>query len=280
MPTNCEGCLRYVGVIVTSLSLVSSYAARAAAFSDDADSASIRRVVEETQRAGHQRHDLDKYMSLWATDAKIIGGRSEERGDYDTTLTRNQIEATRRLRFRAAPVKSMKLTFENTEVRVKENLATLGHQVTVSMSGYVEAVREVYCLRKTAGVWKAYENRWWPIKMGDADQPVEYTPEAWRALDQQVVEAKQLGNPEVHVQALMAAFRFGEALQAAEIWTGRSPKRADAWVARGTAAVLSGDADDARMSFKRALALDPQCNVPQYARDIGKTKSERREPKR
>lgn len=272
MSANYGGISRRLGAIMISLAFVSQ-SAFAAAPLDDADSTLIRRVVEQTQRAGHLRHDLDKYMSLWTADAKIIGGRSEERAAHDTTLSRKQIEATRGLRFRGAPVKGMKLAFENTKVEVRGDRATLTHQATFSANGYVEVVREVYRLRRTADGWKAYENRWWPVKMGDADHPVVYTRKTWRTLDQEVAETKQMDDPEAHFHALFAAFRFPEAFAATKLWTKRSPNNADAWAARGTAAVFSGNADDAKKSFKTALVLDPQCNVPPYARGIGKTKS-------
>jgi hypothetical protein len=45
---------------------------------DKDDAASVARLVQETQRAGFERHDFDKYMTLWADDAKIIVARSEK----------------------------------------------------------------------------------------------------------------------------------------------------------------------------------------------------------
>lgn len=233
------------------------------------EAALIRRMVRETQRAGHIQGDLRRYMSLWSSDARIIGGRSEKPGSYDTAMDRSQIEATRRLRFAAGPRSDMKVKYDDAKIEVMLNRATLTHRATITATGYIEVVREVYRLKKTDKGWKAYENRWWPVKMGRADSPVEYTKEAWQLLDKQVETAIRWGDPAGQVRAMMSAFRYAEALQAAKKWTSLSPERADAWLARGNAAVFSGDAGDAKTSFRKALALDPEIDAPAYARKIG-----------
>lgn len=60
---------------------------------EDSDRETIQKLVQDSQRAGHIKHDLDKYMSMWTDDAKIIIGRSEKAGPYDVTIPRKEFEA-------------------------------------------------------------------------------------------------------------------------------------------------------------------------------------------
>lgn len=266
--------LHRIGVIVV-LSLLVGFSPHVVVLGADGDeAASIRQLVQQSQRAGHLQHDLRKYMSLWSLDARIIVGRSEKPGPHDTAFDRSQIEAFRRLRFAAEPDSDMKVEFDEATVEITGNLATLTHRATYTATGYIEVVGEVYHLKKVGDTWRAYENRWWPIRMGRRDDPADYTKEVWRLLDQQAETAKRSSEPAEQVHALMSAFRFREAYQVAKKWTSASPERAEAWLARGMAAVYSGDARDARTSFRKALALDPEIEAPAYARTIGESISE------
>jgi hypothetical protein len=234
------------------------------AAADQDEAAAVARLVQETQRAGFERHDFDKYMTLWADDAKIIVARGEKPGRHDLTLSRAQIEATRRVLFRADPPKDVKMTFANVRPEVDGDSATVRYRTTIGIKDYVETVAEVFRLRKKDGHWQAVENRAWPIETRNGDETTRYNAETWQRLDGEV--AKHENEPPKLLPALMDAWRFIDAHAAAKKWTGQDKDKPEAWLWRGLGGMAAGDATDAMTSFDKALALDPKSVVPDYVR--------------
>jgi hypothetical protein len=229
---------------------------------DKDEAAAVARLVQETQRAGFERHEFDKYMTLWADDAKIIVARSEKPGRHDMTLSRAQIEATRRVMFRADPPKDSKMTFANVRPEVDGDSATVRYRSTIGSKEYVETVDEVFRLRKKDGRWQAFENRAWPIETRNGDETTKYNAETWQRLDAEA--AKHEKDPSKLLPALMDAWRFPDAHAAAKKWTGQEKDKSEAWLWRGLSGMAAGDATDALNSFDKVLALDPKAVVPDY----------------
>lgn len=230
----------------------------------DEEAAAVARLVQESQRAGFERHDFDKYLTLWADDAKVIVGRSEKPGAHDTTISRAQIEATRRVLFRAEPPKEVKLTFANVRPEIDGDQATVRYRSTLRTKETEETVDEIFRLRKKDGRWKAFENRAWPVEARYGDKTTKYNAETWQALDAEVKrQEKDLAK---RVPALLDAWRFAEAHATAKKWTEQAKDELDAWFYRGITAMAAGEAADGLASFDKVLAIDPKYPVPDYAR--------------
>jgi tetratricopeptide (TPR) repeat protein len=232
----------------------------------------ISRLVQESQRAGFERHDFDKYMAIWSDDAKIILGRSEKPDAHDTTYTRAQIAATRRTRFRADASKDFKLTFANVRPEIDGDQATLKYRSTYRTAEIVETLDEVFRLRKKDGNWKVFENRAWPVETHYGDKVTRYNAETWKALDTEVKKQEERSDLARQVGALFDAWRFKDAHALARKWTEQMKDEPNAWLFRGSAAMIAGDATDALASFDKALALDPNAEVPDYVRAAKKNK--------
>jgi hypothetical protein len=133
------------------------------------------------------------------------------------------------------------------------------------------------------GQWRVIEWRSWPIEERGEDYVFKLDAGQWKALDHRVEIVKTQGEL---VSALLNARRYREAHEKAKEWTQSEgmvqlkpnvpvrmeggAKRADAWVARGYTAILTGDAADAKAAFRKALALDGNATMPEYARAAAK----------
>ncbi|MEX0937675.1 MAG: hypothetical protein WDZ59_07420 [Pirellulales bacterium] len=232
--------------------------------SSSEDEGAVVELVQQSQRAGFQRHDFEKYIAAWDANGQIVGGRLAHPGKYDTKLSRAQIEATRRLRFRAAPPTELAMSFSNVASQIEGDRAEVRYRTTIEGNGAVEVVDELYRLRKVNGEWKITENRWWPVEMGRADSPTKLDEAVWQAMDAQIARLDQAGDLAAKARALFSAFRFTEAYATAKSLTGDSPDDAEAWILRGRTALFAGDAEDAVSSYQKALAIDPAANVPEF----------------
>ena len=231
-----------------------------------AEGEAIKSLVLEAQRAGFEKHDFKKYMTQWADDARIVFGRTEQPGKHETVYDRQQIEATRRLRFQGKP--RYKVAYRNVRVEVDgdgdEAILRLRSEATWTTGS--ETGDEVYRLRRTDDGWKVYENRYRLVRNQYGDEATNYDTKKWRELDAKIDVQRVFGNRRGVAFALYDAWRFREAHQAMKRQTAATDAAADDWVFRGAAAVMAGDAEDAKASFAKALSLDPEVRLPDYAR--------------
>jgi hypothetical protein len=239
------------------------------------DKEAILKLVQEAQRAGWLRHDIDAYMRQWAKDAKLVHGRSQRPSRYDVVFSYDKLKAVQALRFRGRPLSVRTISFSDAKVKVKVKgkgkgrgrTARLTMQVEQKVPGSFQKTRELYRLRKTKHGWRVDYKRTWPFETGfEGGTPVRYTPATWKNLDQMVKRVRAKKNPNLLARALLNAYRYTEAHLAMRRQTGKKGATAADWALRGVTAALAGDAKDAMKSFRRALALDPGIAVPGYAR--------------
>ena len=231
--------------------------------------------LQASQRAGFERHDLVAYLAVWAPEATLTVARGPAVGPYDRTLDHDQIVATRSERFFRPPQGTPKLRW--TEVRVAQpdadhlEIAWIAHSETLDGG---ERVAERFVLRRSRpgepGVFRVVSNRLWPLWLIDGRRlPVAFDAPTWAHLDRVAAEPACRGGP--CPSALLAAWRFEEAWQAAK----RQKIEVDAlivapqvlaerWALRGICAVVSGHVDDAEPSFRVALQLWPQIELPPW----------------
>jgi hypothetical protein len=236
---------------------------------DDSAGVALAKMIQESQKAGFEKHDLKAYLAIWSNNAKVIEGRTETPDKYDTVLTLEQVEATRRLRFAVPAPKDVKMEFKDVQTEVKGDRATVRYRATISQPRRAETADEVFRLRREAGEWKVYENRSWPVEGRGSDYIQTFDAGTWKALDDQ---AGRVATPGEKVGALAQGRRFAEAHAAAKEWTKAEGKFANTWVSRGLAAMAAGDTADAKASFAKALEIDPNANMPDYARAAAKAK--------
>ena len=227
------------------------------------DEAAIQQMVYESQEAGIVHHDLDAYMSIWAKDAEITGRRSSEAGPHDVTQTREMFSAVRKLKFRVKPTPGMRLRWVGPRVMVEGNRATLRVTARVVSPWGVEVVGERYDLVKSPARWKVVRNRWWMIEWTTDRDRFVFTPEIWKELDQAVETRKETVE---RVQGFVSAFRLKEAYALVQKLRETFPGDAELRVLEGNIAIRLGKADWALGCFKKALELDPEVAVPDYAK--------------
>jgi tetratricopeptide (TPR) repeat protein len=235
-----------------------------------AEGAELAKIVQASQQAGYEKHDLPAYLSIWADDARSISGRTEKPDKYDTVLTRAQVEAIARLRFAVPPPKGAKVEFKDVQTEVKRDEVTVRYRVSIRQPRRRETSDEIFRLQKKDGKWKVVEHRSWPVEYQGSDYILTYEATTWKAYDDRVGQVATLGEK---LAALIDGKRHAEAHAAAKEWTKEAAgKAANTWFTRGLTAMSAGDAADARASFKKALELDPEINMPEYARAAGKEK--------
>lgn len=215
----------------------------------------IVKTIEQAMRAGLQRHDLGAYMSLWADDATLVVARRETKGRYDLSLTRAQIEASRKVRFSVPPVTNFAIEFADADVKVEGDQATMTWLVATDVGGVDAKIAEHYELRKTATGWKVTLNRYWPVQHSRQGETTRYDTASWKRLDDAVAAAKQAGNGRKVLAALIAAWRFAEAHAQAKKVTAQPDATAADWQTRSAMAVQVGDGKDAAAA--RAKAVQP-----------------------
>jgi tetratricopeptide (TPR) repeat protein len=223
----------------------------------------IADMVQTSQVTGLCKGDRDAYMSIWADDAKLISGRREEPGKYDFTITRAAMETKpqdSRWQWRS-------MRYENTRVTVSGDKAEMRCRTFLSERYWISEADEVFLLRKTDDGWKVYENRCWPIALYTWFTKTKYMPATWKKLDEKADRLKKQGTSVALVKALGDAHRIKEAYDAAKALTEKESENVEAWVYRGYAAVSLGKHEEGIAAFQKALELDEDAPVPDYARE-------------
>lgn len=230
------------------------------------EAAEIAEMVQESQRGGYERHDVEAYMAIWAADAKLISARSSQPDKYDVEATRSQLEDVARLRFRAPAPADLKFQFDAVSVNITGDEAILEYRATVTTESSVDIGNEIYRLRKTSDGWKVYENRYWPTELRVDDQVFKYDATTWAERDDEVERTRKSNDRMALPFALMDARRYKECHTLAKQLTSESADDPETWIVRGNAALFVGDARDAETSFRRALDLDKNAHVPEFIR--------------
>src|ERR1043166_4483978 len=92
----------FIDVFVLTLTfLIGHSLGRAQGQATSSETDAITKLVQDSQRIGHERHDYAAFMGIWADDAKVICGRMSEPDKYDTVFSRDQIGERERIRFKA-----------------------------------------------------------------------------------------------------------------------------------------------------------------------------------
>jgi len=234
--------------------------------SGNQDEAMIQQMVYESQEAGINHHDYDAYMSIWAKEAKIVGGRGPVPGPYDTTLSREQFSILRRIQYSTKPSLDGRLVWTNPRVKVEGLRATLSVNVMVSVAGFRESVSERYLLEKRAEGWKVVQNRWWVLGWQVGADKFVYSAEEWKELDRVVEEERVRGESLELVRAFTSAFRLTEAWDLLDRLCLSTPRDAGVWMERGFLGMRIGKGKDALSSFQKARDLDPSVSLPKYVK--------------
>jgi len=255
------------------LALISLFGSSSALLARADDAQDIQDLVFGCTRAGFERKDVTEFMKPWTDDAKIIEGREEKPGKYDHVITRKQLEGMVRLMFSVpGPEGGYKVTFESPRVEIDGDKAELRVMTIVKWDEEgenMERLSEIYLLRRTAGGWRVYENRFWMVESKRGDETIDYDASGWKALDAKVEAAEKEGDLARLVDALDDARRLVEAHKVAKKLTAGDGATADDWLRRGSQALSAGDPDDAIKAFREALKLDPDALVPEVIK--GKT---------
>lgn len=234
----------------------------------------VFRAVLDSQRAGHERHDVEGYLATLTPDAKFICARSEHDSPHDQTFTREQIGDRAKLIFSSPPGRVVKL--REPRVVVDGDHATVHVKASHAVKGRdPDTYQERYLLRRTSAGWKIYENRYWPLVVDG----VEYTADRWQLADARVARAQASDDSERRVTAFRWAWRFTEAHSAAKAWTTTQPRDANAWLARAWCALHAVDGKDSYESFCRALLLDPALKVPSWVKVVQERRAGAKKPK-
>lgn len=232
--------------------------------STSGDQDAVETLVVSARQAGLARHDIAHDMSMWAPEAELIVGRSEEQGRFDLVLNRAQIEATRVQRFYGWPPKRRKVDIDDVSVSVQGDEAVLNMNVTVREENGYETTAERCWLHRTPQGWRVYRARRWPLRTSIGPEEYIFGANEWQRRDDEIHAQRKTGNRTLEVVALLEAWRFREAWEVAVKATEGQHSPAMLWVMRGIAAVAAGNVEDAPLAFREALARDPKVALPPY----------------
>lgn len=244
---------RTTGAMVVLAAMVTALGCR----STEADKQSIRESVTTAMKAGIEGHDLEAYLSVWADDAVLVKARSEEKGPYEVTLDREAIAETRALLFGLPVPPGTTVSFEDVQVDVDGDRATLRMRSSVSGPNVRETVAEVYELRRGANGWRITKNRFWPLSTLQGNALIEFTAEEWAKRDARVAELKERGDDRRLVGALLDAQRFTDAHETAQRLCVDGLADPRGWALCAFAALAAGDAEAAKKDYRKALKLEP-----------------------
>jgi hypothetical protein len=231
----------------------------------------VKRAVIGAQEAGWLRHDFKTYMAQWADDARIVIGRAEQPGKYETVFDRKQIEATRRMMMSGKAPTDRKINYEDVKVKLEKDQAELRVRNTGFFGEDYQTVAEIYRLRKTPAGWKVYLNRAWVLKSRWGNQVTTFDADTWKKLDAEadaLVATDKRGDRAAN--ALVAAYRFSEAHKLLKKVTAQKDATAGEWLQSGYIALTAGQAEEAMSAFRMALKLDPRAPVPEIVRETEK----------
>ena len=240
----------------------------------------IERIVEfvqQTQKAGYEKHDLETYLSSWAENATFVGGRNSKPHQYDITLSRQQIEDTRKILFGGPAIKDVRLQFFDTQSEFKDDLLTIEWTVEIAFPRARQKTGERYEMRQTDDGWKISKNRSWIISYQPTDRPdlpiTRYNEAKWKRADRKVEELNSDPSATAidRVYALWDAARHVEAYSLICQEIEQTVDDPDLWYWRGISAFQLGKVEDSRKSLVKAVELNPDLEAPFFSPEDLKT---------
>ncbi|HLA83878.1 MAG TPA: nuclear transport factor 2 family protein [Thermoguttaceae bacterium] len=253
-------------ILFMPLTLVASEDSRPDPPKLDGEAKAIADFVLNSQVAGIRDRDVATYMSIWSDDAVFMVGRGEKPGLYDIAWTRAQVEESGRVKSAAGPDKDVKLTHDDVRVELSGDRAVLTCKTRFTTDGFLRVSREIFRLRKTNEGWRVHENRLWPLYYQRRGKTTTYTPEKWKELDADVARCQDGEYLWALLAALAEAWRFKETYAQAKEITEENEDQPAAWLWRAHTAEALGHIQDSLASYRRALALDPKSQVPDYVK--------------
>lgn len=234
------------------------------------DSAELKQEIisalTASQKAGFERHDIDGYLAVWSDDAVLVGGRGPSEGPHDLTLNRQQLEATKRLRFSGNDSFGV-FTPTDATVELEGKLAEVRWRMTSGSDEFVEVVDELYRLRKTEEGWRVYLNRYWFVEAGPKGRLVARDAAFYEAQDKAATEAKAAGDSAAEFEALAAGGRFKDAFQVLQEGA-KEDSEPEAWGRLAIFAVIVGEVEEAKKAACKARAITPTPSLPKWAESV------------
>lgn len=219
------------------------------------------------QRAGWEDHDSKTYNAQWADDAELTWARSAEPGPHDYTVNAKQISATRKMIMAVDPTKTT-ITPTDISATVSKDSAQVDWRIKVISAdgGYSTLTAEQYRLVKTDAGWAVKTNRAWVLKIIEEGKTTVMTEKEWARRDAVAKRARESGDTDKLRFALLDAYRFGEAHDTAVKVTKQQKATAEDWAIRGWMAGIACRHDDMLPNYKKAIEMDPDVYLPDYAR--------------
>jgi WD40 repeat protein len=224
----------------------------------DDEREAIFRAVVATEAAGWKDRDLAAYLAGRTADYREESGRSEHPDRHDVVLDRAKIEKKRPWDFREMVPGAAWGRREDVSVSKDSDGAVLRCTVTVVADGWFRTWLTVWRMKKSKEVWKIASLRTWPVRGWHRGRGVVFDAAWWKARDADVDRAEG----EARARALLEAQRPAEALELLKQLTAAGAGTAEPWALRGQAALLIGDMEEAKTSFARAEAIDPETSLP------------------
>lgn len=185
-------------------------------------------------------------MEVLAPEAVLIQGRSATPDEHDFQVSREQIEASKRLQFGGTPQSGISLVPSKVQVHELLGEVELSWQMLISTKSMAELVGERYRLRQIDGQWMVIEIRFWILGAGSKEVDLD----EYLALD---LEASQTSGLK-RALVLTSAGRFTEAyveikeIEAPTEANNEDMRAVQYWNARAILARMHGNTDDATTS--------------------------------
>jgi len=232
------------------------------------EEAAIIAFIQRSQREGVVGRDPEAFMRIWARDARLIGGRSEQPDRYDHALDYAQFRRSAQLRSKGKADAQLSLEYRDEAVTITGDQATVTWSLTVKWrrtrdgSTGSEDTGERWKLRRTPDGWRVVENRYWPRAATFGGKTFVFDQAHWRKRDEAVVLARDSDDPIELAMALLEAFRLTEALEVARKMTQDGPGNPEAWAWRGRLADRARLAVEALEAYEKLRVIDPKAEVP------------------
>ncbi len=225
-------------------------------------------AVLVARRAGIIFHHLGPALRPFASDAVIIYARDRDPDPHDVQFNYDQLLDRWIQEMHAPPPQGTTLQAQDVQATVFGNTAKLVCTLRTMSATRTWLQREEYKLVLRDNAWLVAEARWIPLEAEEGRYAYRFSRFEWRRRDAAVKEAREMGDSRSLVDALRDAHRWPEAHDELTLWSQRATKdmaakdAAAIWRLRGIVAVEAGRARDALPSFRMALKLDPEIQLP------------------
>ena len=226
------------------------------------------RTVVQSQRAGFEGNDWERYLEPWSEDAVWVMQRREDETEHAVAIDRKvatqRIELLQNITMSDATISHHVV---QPRMAADRSTGTVRMRTTYKNERYGQTVEEVYRLRATKGKWKIVQNVYWPINLHLGDQTTPVNAQYLASIDK-VVEKARLEGDLAYASALCKAMRWAEAYEACVRGTQNTPSSAGLWARRAYAGYTVGEVSDAVSSAKTARSLDPAAGLPRWTAGI------------